>query len=102
MFLLQVFLNRQDGSVLFNRTWDEYVSGFESPPGEFWLGKHILYMNFKYEWNTESQIHLQKVNQKHHLVCLPLPAPQHFIFTGPSSVTMTLTTTKQTTSSYCT
>ncbi|XP_078665818.1 uncharacterized protein LOC144908161 [Branchiostoma floridae x Branchiostoma belcheri] len=34
---------RQDGSVAFNRTWDEYVRGFGHVGGEFWLGLDHLH-----------------------------------------------------------
>lgn len=33
-----VFQRRRDGRENFNRTWDEYVSGFGDPNREFWLG----------------------------------------------------------------
>ncbi|XP_036961759.1 mucin-2-like [Acanthopagrus latus] len=36
---------RQDGSVSFNRTWDEYRSGFgELDGGEFWLGNNMIHV----------------------------------------------------------
>ncbi|XP_019641548.1 PREDICTED: uncharacterized protein LOC109483033 [Branchiostoma belcheri] len=55
---------RQDGSVPFNRTWDEYVRGFGHVGGEFWLGldhlhkliapqDHELYVYLE-DWEGES------------------------------------------------
>ncbi|KAG9332632.1 hypothetical protein JZ751_014730 [Albula glossodonta] len=38
-----VFQRRQDGSVDFNRTWQEYRNGFGSPQGEHWLGNAALH-----------------------------------------------------------
>ncbi|XP_067360746.1 fibrinogen-like protein 1 isoform X2 [Channa argus] len=38
-----VIQNRQDGSLDFNRTWQEYREGFGSPQGEHWLGNAALY-----------------------------------------------------------
>ncbi|KAL6106915.1 fgl2 [Pungitius sinensis] len=36
---------RQDGSVSFNRSWDEYRSGFgELYGGEFWLGNNMIHL----------------------------------------------------------
>nr|XP_040024620.1 fibroleukin-like [Gasterosteus aculeatus aculeatus] len=36
---------RQDGGVSFNRTWDEYRSGFgELDGGEFWLGNNMMHL----------------------------------------------------------
>ncbi|XP_052870932.1 protein scabrous-like, partial [Anopheles cruzii] len=28
---------RQDGTVDFNRSWEEYAGGFGTPAGEFWI-----------------------------------------------------------------
>lgn len=33
---------RYDGSVDFNRSWDEYAHGFGSPAGEYWIGNDVL------------------------------------------------------------
>ncbi|KAJ7999177.1 hypothetical protein DPEC_G00212690 [Dallia pectoralis] len=38
-----VFQRRRDGSVDFNRTWQEYREGFGSPQGEHWLGNAALH-----------------------------------------------------------
>ncbi|XP_029007260.1 fibroleukin [Betta splendens] len=35
--------NRHDGTVDFNRTWQEYREGFGSPLGEHWLGNAALH-----------------------------------------------------------
>jgi len=37
------FLARQDGSVNFTRNFSDYISGFGSAQGEFWLGLRCLY-----------------------------------------------------------
>ncbi|KAE8298629.1 Fibroleukin Cytotoxic T-lymphocyte-specific protein [Larimichthys crocea] len=38
-----VIQNRQDGSLDFNGTWQEYREGFGSPQGEHWLGNAALH-----------------------------------------------------------
>ncbi|XP_049894110.1 fibroleukin isoform X2 [Epinephelus moara] len=38
-----VIQNRWDGSLDFNRTWQEYQEGFGSPQGEHWLGNVALH-----------------------------------------------------------
>lgn len=38
-----VVQQRHDGSVDFNRSWDEYSSGFGSPTTEFWIGNEQLH-----------------------------------------------------------
>ncbi|XP_053572507.1 fibroleukin [Bombina bombina] len=35
---------RKDGSINFNRTWDEYKNGFGNLSGEFWLGNDKLHL----------------------------------------------------------
>lgn len=38
-------MRRSDGSVNFvDKTWNDYLSGFGDPTGEFWIGK--FFMNF--------------------------------------------------------
>ena len=39
-----VWLRRVDGSVLFNRTWVEYVAGFGESGGNYWLGLENLHL----------------------------------------------------------
>ncbi|XP_053662908.1 protein scabrous [Anopheles marshallii] len=34
---------RQDGTVDFNRSWEEYAQGFGTPAGEFWIGNQALH-----------------------------------------------------------
>lgn len=41
--------HRFDGSISFNRTWDDYKHGFGNLKGEFWLG------NDKIHWLTSTQ-----------------------------------------------
>ncbi|XP_078659265.1 angiopoietin-related protein 2-like [Branchiostoma floridae x Branchiostoma belcheri] len=38
-----VIQRRQDGSVLFDRTWEEYKQGFGNKNGEYWLGNENIY-----------------------------------------------------------
>ena len=44
-----VFQRRFNGAVGFYRSWNDYVNGFGSPRGEYWLGlKHIHCMTNTY------------------------------------------------------
>ncbi|XP_068132312.1 fibroleukin [Hyperolius riggenbachi] len=39
-----VVQSRQDGSISFNRTWDDYKKGFGNLTGEFWLGNDKMHL----------------------------------------------------------
>nr|DBA31342.1 TPA: hypothetical protein GDO54_007207 [Pyxicephalus adspersus] len=39
-----VVQNRQDGSINFNRTWNDYKNGFGNFTGEFWLGNDKIHL----------------------------------------------------------
>ncbi|XP_078579047.1 uncharacterized protein LOC144863579 [Branchiostoma floridae x Branchiostoma japonicum] len=38
-----VIQRRQDGSIAFDKTWDEYKQGFGDKSGEYWLGNEIIH-----------------------------------------------------------
>ncbi|XP_033117232.1 angiopoietin-2-like [Anneissia japonica] len=51
-----VFQRRQDGSVDFNKNWQNYASGFGKLSGEFWLGNkkiHKITSSAKYEFRID-------------------------------------------------
>ncbi|KAK0060507.1 BpsFReDn9, partial [Biomphalaria pfeifferi] len=58
-----VIQKRQDGSVDFFRTWDEYRHGFGSLEGEFWLGNdNIHYLTSQGEYDLMNIIHIRQYN----------------------------------------
>ena len=54
-----VFQRRQDGSVDFYRTWQEYKAGFGDPHGEFWLGNDNIILLLSHHCCHELRIELQ-------------------------------------------
>lgn len=38
-----VIQKREDGSVDFNRSWEEYATGFGEADGELWIGNEVLH-----------------------------------------------------------
>lgn len=38
-----IIQRRQDGSINFTRTWDDYAFGFGNPNSEYWLGNENIY-----------------------------------------------------------
>ncbi|XP_077637906.1 microfibril-associated glycoprotein 4-like [Lonchura striata] len=59
-----VIQRRQDGSVDFNRTWNEYKEGFGDLNGEFWLGNDLIHrMTSRGDYSL--RIDLEDWNNKH-------------------------------------
>ncbi|XP_033150688.1 angiopoietin-4-like [Drosophila busckii] len=54
---------RMDGSVNFNRTWDEYKHGFGDLRGEFWLGLEKLHLMTKFQLH-ELYIELEDIKSE--------------------------------------
>ena len=50
------FQRRIDGSVEFDRTWQEYKAGFGNAKGEYWLGNEFLHELTKDTTNTKIKI----------------------------------------------
>ncbi|XP_060551125.1 ficolin-2-like [Ruditapes philippinarum] len=53
----KVIQRRQDGSVDFYRDWDEYVDGFGTTIGEYWLG--LKYINILTTIGSELYIEME-------------------------------------------
>ncbi|XP_038069153.1 ficolin-2-like [Patiria miniata] len=58
-----VFQRRLDGSVSFDRTWQEYAEGFGNLTGEFWLGNQKL-RTLTRNWGWELVITLKAFDGK--------------------------------------
>lgn len=54
-----VFQRRQDGSVDFYRSWQDYKKGFGSLTGEFWLGNDKIHNLLAVHSNNELRIDLE-------------------------------------------
>ena len=57
-----MFQRRQDGSVDFYRSWDDYREGFGDLGGEFWLGNDKLHMLLALQDSHELRIDMVDEN----------------------------------------
>ncbi len=64
---MQVFQRRIDGSVDFNRRWEDYKNGFGSSGGEFWLGNENLYI-ITSQKGYELRVEMQEWNGTNHFI----------------------------------
>ncbi|XP_076809110.1 microfibril-associated glycoprotein 4-like [Clavelina lepadiformis] len=62
-----VFQRRFDGSVNFQRTWNEYKNGFGKTEGEFWLGLETVHRLTR-RGKCNLRIELQTFDDKHYWV----------------------------------
>lgn len=58
-----VIQSRDDGSVDFNRSWEEYSKGFGDPTTELWIGNEILHHLTK-DNCTKLRIIIQDIENK--------------------------------------
>ena len=99
-----VIQRRTDGSLPFNRTFEEYENGFGDPSGEFWYGLCNIYcltkaqhhtevrIDFKYENGTSGYAHSSNfyisLKESYYISSLPaviLSSPGARTFRNPSS-----------------
>ena len=59
-----VIQRRQDGTVNFTRTWDEYKEGFGVLHGEFWMGNENIH-KITNQGDYSLRIDLEDWNHKH-------------------------------------
>ncbi|KAF6201939.1 hypothetical protein GE061_004335 [Apolygus lucorum] len=55
-----VIQKRKDGTVQFNRDWEEYAKGFGNPAGEFWIGNEALHALTKNN-NTKLRVDMMDI-----------------------------------------